>query len=79
MQQKNTYSVKLFHIRGIRRHLRVLLFFRGKTIFYYDYERRIVMEILIGFIIGVVLTIRGDTDKLICKIKKIVKDFLEKS
>ena len=79
MQQKNTYSVKLFHIRGIRRHLRVLLFFRGKTIFYYDYERRIVMEILIGFIIGVVLTIRGDTDRLICKIKKIVKDFLEKS
>lgn len=37
------------------------------------------MEILIGFIIGVVLTIRGDTDKLICKVKKIVKDFLEKS
>ena len=37
------------------------------------------MEILIGFIIGVVLTIRGDTHKLICKIKKIVKDFLEKS
>ena len=79
MQQKNIYSVKLFHIGGIRRYLRVLLFFRGKTIFYYDYERRIVMEILIGFIIGVVLTIRGDTDRLICKIKKIVKDFLEKS
>ena len=57
----------------------MLLFFRGKTIFYYDYERRIVMEILIGFIIGVVLTIRGDTDRLICKIKKIVKDFLGKS
>ena len=57
----------------------MLLFFRGKTIFYYDYERRIVSEILIGFIIGVVLTIRGDTDRLICKIKKIVKDFLEKS
>ena len=37
------------------------------------------MEILIGFIIGVVLTIRGDMDKLIRKIKKIVKDFLEKS
>ena len=37
------------------------------------------MEILIGFIIGVVLTIRGDTDKLIFKIKKIAKDFLEKS
>ena len=37
------------------------------------------MEILIGFIIAVVLTIRGDTDKLICKIKKIIKDFLEKS
>ena len=55
------------------------IFFRGKTIFYYDCERRIVMEILIGFIIGVVLTIRGDTDKLICKIKKIAKDFLEKS
>ncbi len=37
------------------------------------------MEILIGFIIGVVLTIIGDMDKLIFKIKKIVKDFLEKS
>ena len=57
----------------------MLLFFRGKTIFYYDYERRIVMEILIGFIIGVVLTIRGDMDKLISKIGKKVKDFLEKS
>ena len=37
------------------------------------------MEILIGFIIGVALTIRGDTDKLIKKNKKIIKDFLEKS
>ena len=37
------------------------------------------MEILTGFIIGVVLSIIGDTDRLICKIKKIVKDFLEKS
>ena len=76
MQQKNIYSVKLFRISGI---YGCSYFFRGKTIFYYDYERRIVMEILIGFIIGVVLTIRGDTDRLICKIKKIVKDFLEKS
>lgn len=57
----------------------MLLFFRDKTISYYDCERRIVMEILIGFIIGVVLTIRGDMDKLIFKIKKIAKDFLEKS
>ena len=57
----------------------MLLFFRDKTISYYDCERRIIVEILIGFIIGVVLTIRGDTDRLICKIKKIVKDFLEKS
>lgn len=57
----------------------MLLFFRDKIISYYDCERRIVMEILIGFVIGVVLTIRGDTDKLIFKIKKIAKDFLEKS
>lgn len=37
------------------------------------------MEILIGFIIGVVLTIRGDMDRLIYKIKKIAQDFLDKS
>ena len=57
----------------------MLLFFRDKIISYYDCERRIVMEILIGFIIGVVLTIRGDMDKLISKIVKMVKDFLGKS
>ena len=57
----------------------MLLFFRDKIISYYDCERRIVMEILIGFIIGVVLTIRGDMDKLISKIGKMVKDFLGKS
>lgn len=57
----------------------MLLFFRDKTISYYGYERRIVMEILIGFIIGVILTIRGDMDKLIYKIGKTVKDFLGKS
>lgn len=55
------------------------IFFRDKIISYYDCERRIVMEILIGFIIGVVLTIRGDMDKLISKIGKMVKDFLGKS
>ena len=37
------------------------------------------MEILIGFVIGFVLTIRGDMDKLISKIGKMVKDFLGKS
>ena len=57
----------------------MLLFFRDKIISYYDCERRIVMEILIGFIIGVVLTIRGDMDKLISKIGKTVKDFIGKS
>lgn len=35
------------------------------------------MEILIGFIIGVILTISGDMDRLIYKIKKIAQDFLE--
>ena len=57
----------------------LLFFFRDKIISYYDRERRIVMEILIGFVIGVVLTIRGDMDKLISKIGKTVKDFLGKS
>lgn len=37
------------------------------------------MEILIGFIIGAILTMRGDMDRLIYKIRKIVQDFLGKS
>lgn len=37
------------------------------------------MEILIGFIIGVILTIRGDMDRLIYKIRKMARDFLGKS
>lgn len=37
------------------------------------------MEILIGFIMGVVLTMSGDMDRLIYKIRKIARDFLGKS